>query len=678
MDTTLYGLLMSKIKQSFSKEKLNEAVSSYLEENPISSGATEEQVAQIEENKTNIVNKLDKNQGAENSGKFMGINTDGDIIPTTLSSPTETERGGIIAKKRTTENIEVVIGNDDKLYVPEYPDVSKKVNLPVLDDGSMDNGIDGQFLKSNGDGTTTWVNMSSGSSSIKPSNCTKLVGLYDKNLGRNKLKFKEPEDIVVNGTTICTVSYVKIIKNSSHIPTSPTDGELVDTILKENFNQHIYSFYIDTTTIPIEGDTWYYKIIPYSTEGIYNADDDNLITVEFKPYFIYGFRLDPNESDPFSNVTYIEANENFIPAYMDYNTGTFNYGNWSDVWFISDLKPCRLNYDGTVAYELDPNDYTKKSDGTDSDITDDTVDGNIMVGIPKVYYKITTNNDDTVDVRFSDIQIDEEYHCYAHIDSNGNEIPYAYEPAYNGYLYNNKLRSLSGKTIMNSKTGENEISYATANNPDGMNIWYTEVLADRNLINLLLILIGKSTDTQTTFGNGHYTGGLNATNLLQTGTMNDKGLFWGTNGTGSGVKVFGIENYWGNQWRRIGGLICDKGTTKIKLTHGTQDGSTINGYNIQANGYIVIDSSTPTGSSGGYINKMIYTPYGFIPKNASGSSSTYFCDGLWFNNGAVTYGLVGGSCGSEFPVGAFCCSLYYPVSLADWSVGAALSCKPLA
>lgn len=36
-------------------------------------------------------------------------------------SPTETERGGIIAKKRTTENVEVVIGDDDKLYVPKYP-----------------------------------------------------------------------------------------------------------------------------------------------------------------------------------------------------------------------------------------------------------------------------------------------------------------------------------------------------------------------------------------------------------------------------------------------------------------------------------------------------------------------------------------------------------------------------
>ena len=33
-------------------------------------------------------------------------------------SPTQTERGGVIAKKKTTETVEVAVGEDDKLYVP--------------------------------------------------------------------------------------------------------------------------------------------------------------------------------------------------------------------------------------------------------------------------------------------------------------------------------------------------------------------------------------------------------------------------------------------------------------------------------------------------------------------------------------------------------------------------------
>ena len=43
-------------------------------------------------------------------------------------SPTESERGGIKAKAKTTENVEVVVGDDDKLYVPSYP-----TSLPASD-----------------------------------------------------------------------------------------------------------------------------------------------------------------------------------------------------------------------------------------------------------------------------------------------------------------------------------------------------------------------------------------------------------------------------------------------------------------------------------------------------------------------------------------------------------------
>lgn len=43
-------------------------------------------------------------------------------------SPTESERGGIKAKKKTTENVEVAVGDDDKLYVPGYP-----TSLPASD-----------------------------------------------------------------------------------------------------------------------------------------------------------------------------------------------------------------------------------------------------------------------------------------------------------------------------------------------------------------------------------------------------------------------------------------------------------------------------------------------------------------------------------------------------------------
>ena len=301
-----------------------------------------------------------------------------------------------------------------------------------------------------------------------------------------------------------------------------------------------------------------------------------------------------------------------------------------------------------------------------------------MVGIPKVYWKIVNNGDNTANIYFSDKQVDTDFHCWSHIDNNGNEIDYCYMPIYTGSVVSNKLRSLSGRAPIDSQSVTSEITYAKANNLTSDTIWYTEVFSDRTLINLLLLLIGKSTDTQTVFGNGHYTGGSSASSNISSGTMNNKGLFYGTNGTGKGVKVFGMEHWWGNQWRRIAGWINSYGTQKIKLTYGQSDGSTVDGYNTDGTGYIVISNSTPSGSSGGYISKVLFNENGLIPTTINGSQTTYYCDGLWFNNSQIDYALVGGSSGSGYIVGAFYSSLNAAVSDAGWSIATALSCKPLA
>lgn len=361
---------------------------------------------------------------------------------------------------------------------------------------------------------------------------------------------------------------------------------------------------------------------------------------------------------------------------MNYSTDTFDYGDWGDAWFIKKLKPCMLKYDGTVDYELNPNDYTKKLDGTDSDVANDSYGGNAMIGFPKVYWKIVNNGDNTANIYFCDKKLDDDFHCWSHIDNNGNEIDYCYMPIYNGSNVNSVLRSISGKAPMASQTATTEITYAKANNTSPDIIWYTELFNDRMLINLLLLLIGKSTDTQTVFGAGNNSG--SNTGIKNTGTMNTKGLFWGNQDNVSGIKVFGMEHWYGNISRRIGGLINDKGTQKIKMTYGQSDGSTTDGYNETGSGYISIGGATPSGTSGGYISKMLIANNGLIPTIASGSSTTYYCDGLWFDNSQVNYVLVGSDSTSASRAGALALELCNVSSITGWYIGAALSCKPLA
>ena len=512
---------------------------------------------------------------------------------------------------------------------------------------------------------------------LTPQPMEKFIATCNPDTMNVELRIDESNDTIVDGQSLCIVEKVIIRRKKDDFPTDENDGDLVLEIERKDFGTYKNKPYVDIIDGASAGDVYCYKAFPVANTAAIANLVDNEVSCTIKDYWLFGFKLDQNESDPSSMIEYIEDNKNYHSAHMNYSTDMFDYGDWKDVWFIRDLKPCMLNYDGTVAYELDKNNYSLKADGTASDITNDTFEGNAMIGIPKVYWKIVDNGDNTANIYFSNKKVNDDFVCWSHIDNNGNEIDYCYMPIYNGSNVSSQLRSLSGKTPIYSQTGTTEITYALANNKTEDIIWYTEVFSDRMLINLLLLLIGKSTNTQTVFGNGHYTGGSSASNLLVTGTLNDKGLFYGTNGTGKGVKVFGMENWWGNQWRRIAGWINDKGNQKIKMTYGQSDGSTVDGYNTDGSGYISI-VCTPSGTSGGYISKMTVTKNSLIPTIASGSATTYYTDGLWFNNSQVDYAFVGGDSSNGLLVGALSSALDGLVSYAGWHGGAAVSCKPLA
>lgn len=75
---------------------------------------------------------------------------------------------------------------------------------------------------------------------------------------------------------------------------------------------------------------------------------------------------------------------------------------------------------------------------------------------------------------------------------------------------------------------------------------------------------------------------------------------------------------------------------------------------------------------------MNITNRGITPETISGSDSTYYCDGAWFNNGQVDYAFVGGDWNDSLRVGCLYVYLNAAVSTAASDSGAALSCKPLA
>lgn len=392
---------------------------------------------------------------------------------------------------------------------------------------------------------------------------------------------------------------------------------------------------------------------------------------------VYGVHINSGDSNPSTSVRYLADAAGMTPARMNYTTGKFEYGSWGNAFFLP--RPCMLKTDGTVDYYLNENDYSKKADGTASDIANVNYDGNAMMewgdGTNLIWWKIEPDkgNPNSASLYVANYQADKDFKNLNFIDINSNEKAHFYTPIYNGSLdSNNKLRSISGQIVIKSKTASQEMTYARANGTG----YEIEQYVDRLLINILLIIMGKSTETQDVFGRGMSSETTDGEHfLLKTGTMNSKGLFWGENAAEAGVKVFGMENYYGNQCRRTVGLILANGTAKVKLSPSVKDGSSATNYNTDGTGYIEIPNSTPSGTNGGYIRDMLYTALGMFPTVITGSSSTYYPDGCRFNIAIIAFALFGGTLSQGRHCGALYVFLDAKADRWGWYIGASLSYK---
>ena len=490
---------------------------------------------------------------------------------------------------------------------------------------------------------------------IEPSN----LRMFSLQVGDGKLKvrFTEPLDTVIDGQTICSWKGCRVLYKEGEAPVDENDGILIANV--ETRGQYTGT---DLIIDNLQNDTEYFvRIFPYSDQNVFNRNMANCKSASPREYTLLGFRINKADSNPSTRVEYLEGATDLTPASVNLSTGAFNYGSFGDFWFVTENKPFMVKNDGTPDYELNPNDYTKKLDGTSSDVSNMSYAGNCMAKIPLVWMKQFEEGNYEY-CYICDIQLDDDYKAYAHQREDGSIMDYIWLSCFEGCLNSSKVRSIKGQTPMVNQTGTNELTYAANNGVQ----WTTRTWSQRNLINMLLILMSKSTDTQTAFGYGYYTGGTSSSpNYLTTGGASDKGQFYGKNSNRDYVKVFHIENWWGDIWERIAGLLNVNGKIYTKMTKP---------YNTTGSGYNNTNL-VPSGTSGGYISEDKMTEHGLLPVKAAGSQTTYACDGLWFNNSQVDYAFVGGASYHGFLDGALAVSLHDLVSVSYWSIGAALSCE---
>lgn len=450
--------------------------------------------------------------------------------------------------------------------------------------------------------------------------------------------------------------------------------------------------YIVEFDIPNEG-TWTVSGIidgmTFSTQISVTID----YSAELESKKIYGFHVDSSVSNPSNAVSYHVQydgknvlNYDYSPAYMDFANDKWEWGNWSEDDFFMP-RPCLIKQDYSDKIYLNPDNLTLDVDGNDvSAILAGSTDGyNAMMEWgkdgKKIWYKLVpdSGNASSYTVYISDVQADNDFVAWSFYDANDVLGEHFYTSIYNGSTVGSALRSLSGKTPNNTEAGATQITRAKANNKNSeAYAWYIDVYADRVLINLLLILVIKSLNSDVV-GYGNYTGGTTASSLINTGLGNAKGMFYGKQANGV-VKVFGMENWFANCWRRMAGLLLNSGALKYKLTYGTADGSSAAGYreddNAPAN-YLTGNSIATNLSSSYIVAETAKTDGSLLPSGFSGANGTYYSDACWSSTG-VKYALVGGSCGNGSACGAFTLNLDNALSASAWNRGAALSLKPLA
>ena len=450
---------------------------------------------------------------------------------------------------------------------------------------------------------------------------------------------------------------------------TPHAGETVDNVSGTVTSDGTLTLY------PMHDGLW--KYYATSNKGIYREGTIELdkwgnYNIKIIESTTYAVHINMNEADPDSAVTFPSGydNSDFSDnAYMNFG-GSFHYGNWADAFFMP--RSCMLKFDGTVDYYLNEDDETKKEDGTASDVANINYGGNAMVEWGKIYFGFKGDADGNGYTFIVSDYSDEGIDCYCNIDENKNEIDHFYTPKYFGSNdSSNRLRSISGQSNYVSQTVTTELSHAKANG----NGWSTECYGDWTLIKHLLVLMSKSLNIQAKYGYGRCSTS-NSTAIGQ-GTMNGKGRFWGDSSQTNGVKIFGMENWYGNIWRRIEGYVTNSsGVQLVKMCYGTRDGSTADGYSTGGTGYVSM--GTTSGTSGSGIQTMhVNDKCGVVPKALTGNTSptTYFSDGHLYDNSS--YAIVGGAWIYGLRVGAFLLVVSYAVSSAGSDIGAAVSCKPL-
>jgi hypothetical protein len=356
-----------------------------------------------------------------------------------------------------------------------------------------------------------------------------------------------------------------------------------------------------------------------------------------------------------------------IQRYVDFTTNTTTLTGDPDAHPVyMGINRCNVADDGTI------NAYYG-----DAGYTEDGSNGQVMVKIPKFYYKVTPDSDgglDGVHIRKCTWEIsasaDDGFILHpAFYDANGNEIDYFLYGAFDavgqnssgtyGTSYNtasDKLSSVAGSSMLpvNSLTRATARTMAT-NRGAG---WYSAGVKQTMAVQMLMS-VEYGFNSHIGIGQGvvsapaaTYAG--QTTGNVTSGTQDNKT---------TPVNWRGIENFWGNIWDWIDGLNLNNRVPYFCNSYAFVDDT--------ATGYTQISFSLP---SSNYITALGYdsnNPWVMLPSESSSTSNPTGPIGDYVtSNLGWCVARLGGRWANGSNAGAFFWFCHYHSSIANEMIGA--------
>jgi len=470
---------------------------------------------------------------------------------------------------------------------------------------------------------TAWIEIETGSGGVAPGNVSGInIALGNGNL---KIKFTDPDDTAWAGT--------KVVMKAGSYPSNERDG----TVILDSTTKNTYSANAFTQSGLTNGTKYYFGFFPYSADGAVNYNVANRVTGTPVAYRTMGITIDLSNSNPATCITYTDDAVGMTAASAAWNDFFAHY-------------PCIL-LNGVEGVKLNPNDFTKDINGNTVNLASAAV-GDVMVAFSRMGLKISTSGN-IVTIKMTDNPDDATFEYNAHTRGTTRKEKF-YLGAYKGFLDSSKLRSWSGKTPTATQTRAVFRTQAQANGAGYDQSGFYQLIFRQ----CMYLLKYKNLDSQTALGRGYVDDNSAA---IATGGTNAKGMDFGEATGKLQMKLFGIEDFWGNIYEWIDGIWSDGSRNIWTGSDAFNDGTTgytNNGQGATAN--IRNYMSAPQGN----------TKTGFIAKTVTGSATTYFCDYAYLSASCVA--CFGGIWANASDAGAFLLHVDNAASNSTASIAARL------